>query len=79
MLIVEKYSLEAARALLPEMDVLSETKKEKALFYLGIMTYINLMTTAQEEMADIQVIVNELMLDEIDTESLMLLYELKSK
>ncbi len=78
MLMVQKYSLETARAKLPELEELSKKKREKALFYLGIMTYINLMTEAQNMTEEHQVVVNELMLDEIDTEGLILLHELKA-
>ena len=74
---VNDYSLEGARQLLPEMNNLSKLKKEKALFYLGIMTYISLMTKAQDALPEQQIIINELMLDEIDTEGLILMHELK--
>ena len=74
---VNDYSLEGARQLLPEMNNLSKLKKEKALFYLGIMTYINLMTKAQDALPEQQIIINELLLDEIDTEGLILMHELK--
>jgi hypothetical protein len=75
---VQKYSLEAARAKLPNLDDLSKEKREKAMFYLGMMSYINLMTEAQSQSEEQQVIINELMLDEIDTEGLILLHELKA-
>jgi len=76
-MMVNDYSLEGARQLLPEMNNLSKLKKEKALFYLGIMTYISLMTKAQDALPEQQIIINELMLDEIDTEGLILMHELK--
>jgi len=78
MMLVQKYSLETCREQLPDMVKFSQAKKEKAMFYLGIMSYINLMTQAQKETDERQVIINELLLDEIDTEGLILHQELKN-
>lgn len=78
MLMVQKYSLEAARQSMPEMNDLSKEERERTLFYLGIASYINLMTQAQDEGEEKQVIINELLLDEIDTELLIQHQKLKT-
>lgn len=78
-MLVEQYSLEAARAKLPTMEKLDEEKQKKAMFYLGIMSYIALMTEAQSELEERQIIINELLLDEIDTEGLILYHEMINK
>ena len=74
---VQKYSLEEARQSMPAMEDLSPEDRERTLFYLGMATYIAKMTEAQNEVPEKQVIINELLLDEIDTELLIQHQKLK--
>ena len=73
------YNLENKRKELPQLQALSEEEKIKGMFYLGIITFMEMMTKASQEPEVSQAMIMDILHDEVDTEATILLSKFRKE